>query len=53
MATLEQQRADESMLKLVEEHKREKQAAREKIIKFEQLLNAKQKLELEILQLQG
>ncbi|XP_006645454.1 factor of DNA methylation 1-like [Oryza brachyantha] len=53
MATLEQERADESLLKLVEEHKREKQAALDKILKLEQQLNAKQKLELEIQQLQG
>uniref|UniRef100_A0ACD5VJA6 Uncharacterized protein n=1 Tax=Avena sativa TaxID=4498 RepID=A0ACD5VJA6_AVESA len=53
MATLEQQRTDENVLKLVEKHKLEKQAALDKIIKLEQQLDAKQKLELEIKQLQG
>ncbi|KAL6626659.1 hypothetical protein ACP70R_030385 [Stipagrostis hirtigluma subsp. patula] len=53
MATWEQQRDDESVLKLVEEQKREKQVALDKILKLEQQLNAKQKLELEIQQLQG
>ncbi|KAK3138871.1 hypothetical protein QOZ80_5AG0374520 [Eleusine coracana subsp. coracana] len=53
MATREQQRADENVLKLVEEQKREKEAALDKILKLEQQLNAKQKLELEIQQLVG
>ncbi|KAF8691505.1 hypothetical protein HU200_040651 [Digitaria exilis] len=53
MATVEQQRSDEKVLKLVEEHKREKKAALEKILKLQQQLDAKQKLELEIQQLQG
>ncbi|KAF8769725.1 hypothetical protein HU200_006334 [Digitaria exilis] len=52
-ATMEQQRSDENVLKLVEEHKREKKAALEKILKLQQQLDAKQKLELEIQQLQG
>ncbi|XP_044976390.1 factor of DNA methylation 1-like isoform X3 [Hordeum vulgare subsp. vulgare] len=53
MATLVQQKADENVLKLVEKHKLEKQVALDKIIKLEQQLDAKQKLELEIKQLQG
>ncbi|KAL5226852.1 hypothetical protein ABZP36_015117 [Zizania latifolia] len=53
LATLEQQRADESVLKLVREHKRENEAAVNKILKLEQQLDAKQKLELDIQQLKG
>ncbi|RLN23707.1 factor of DNA methylation 4-like [Panicum miliaceum] len=53
MATMEQRKTDENVLKLVEEHKREKQVALQKILKLQQQLDAKQKLELEIQQLQG
>ncbi|VAI92679.1 unnamed protein product [Triticum turgidum subsp. durum] len=53
MATLEQQKADENVLRLVEKHKREKEAAVDEIIKLEQKLDARQKLELKIRQLQG
>ncbi|WVZ72076.1 hypothetical protein U9M48_020591 [Paspalum notatum var. saurae] len=53
MATREQQRTDKNMLKLVEEHKRQKQAALEKILKLQQELDAKQKLDLEIQTLRG
>ncbi|KAF8780036.1 hypothetical protein HU200_002003 [Digitaria exilis] len=54
MATMEQQRSEENVFKLAEEHQqREKQAAMGKIIKLQQQLDAKQKLELEIQQLNG
>uniref|UniRef100_A0A0E0C531 Factor of DNA methylation 1-5/IDN2 domain-containing protein n=1 Tax=Oryza meridionalis TaxID=40149 RepID=A0A0E0C531_9ORYZ len=53
LATLEQERADENVLKLVREHKREKEAAVKKILKLEQQVDAKQKLELDIQQLKG
>uniref|UniRef100_A0ACD5VHJ9 Uncharacterized protein n=1 Tax=Avena sativa TaxID=4498 RepID=A0ACD5VHJ9_AVESA len=53
LATVEQQRVDEDVMKLVRVHKREKQAALNKILKLEQQLEAKQTLELEIQQLKG
>ncbi|KAJ1282816.1 hypothetical protein BS78_03G080700 [Paspalum vaginatum] len=53
MATREQQRTDKNVLKLVEEHKRQKKAALEKILKLQQELDARQKLDLEIQTLRG
>ncbi|ONK67749.1 uncharacterized protein A4U43_C05F3380 [Asparagus officinalis] len=53
MASLEQKKADENVLKLFEVQKREKEAALNKILYLEKQLDAKQKLELEIQQLRG
>ncbi|KAG6760067.1 hypothetical protein POTOM_036568 [Populus tomentosa] len=47
-ATLEQKRADESVLRLAEEQKREKEKLHKKIFDLEKKLDAKQALELEI-----
>ncbi|XP_058109635.1 factor of DNA methylation 1-like isoform X2 [Magnolia sinica] len=53
MATLEQKRADKNVLRLVEDQKREKEAALSKILYLEKQLDAKQALELEIEQMKG
>uniref|UniRef100_A0A6I9QNQ3 Factor of DNA methylation 5 n=2 Tax=Elaeis guineensis var. tenera TaxID=51953 RepID=A0A6I9QNQ3_ELAGV len=53
LASMEQKKADENVLGLVEEQKREKEAALRKILQLEKQLAAKQKLELEIQQLRG
>ncbi|CAH9104711.1 unnamed protein product [Cuscuta europaea] len=53
MASEEQKKADENVLRLVEEHKREKDEALQKILKLEKDIDAKQKLEMEIEDLNG
>ncbi|KAI4299565.1 hypothetical protein L6164_033009 [Bauhinia variegata] len=53
LAALEQQKADENIMKLADDHKREKEQLDAKIIQLEKQLDMKQKLELEIEQLRG
>ncbi|CAK9186820.1 unnamed protein product [Ilex paraguariensis] len=53
MASMEQKKADENVLRLVEEQKREKEEALKKILELERQLDAKQKLEMEIEELRG
>ncbi|VFQ79944.1 unnamed protein product [Cuscuta campestris] len=53
MASEEQKKADENVLRLVEQHKREKDEALQKILKLEKDIDAKQKLEMEIEDLNG
>ncbi|KAL6332003.1 hypothetical protein AAG906_020359 [Vitis piasezkii] len=53
MASIEQKKADENVLKLVEEQKREKEEALSKILQLEKQLDAKQKLEMEIEEIKG
>ncbi|KAI8018978.1 Factor of DNA methylation 1 [Camellia lanceoleosa] len=53
MASIEQRKADENVLRLVEEQKKEKQEALHKILQLERKLDAKQKLEMEIEELKG
>ncbi|PIN06754.1 hypothetical protein CDL12_20697 [Handroanthus impetiginosus] len=52
-AILEQKRADEKVLRLAEDHKREKEGLQRKLIQLEKKLDAKQALELEIRHLKG
>ncbi|XP_062008019.1 factor of DNA methylation 1-like [Rosa rugosa] len=53
LASAEQKKADESVLRLVEQQKREKEDALNKILQLEKQLNAKQKVEMEIEELKG
>ncbi|KAK7285223.1 hypothetical protein RJT34_19986 [Clitoria ternatea] len=53
MAALEQKKADENVMKLAEDQKRQKEQLHAKIIQLENQLDMKQKLELEIQQLKG
>ncbi|CAH2037441.1 unnamed protein product [Thlaspi arvense] len=53
LATREQEKADESVLRLVEEHKRQKEEALDKILQLEKQLDIKQTLEMEIQELKG
>ncbi|KAG8471492.1 hypothetical protein CXB51_036162 [Gossypium anomalum] len=52
-AALEQKKADETMFKLAEEHKRDKEKLHREIIKLEKQLDTRQGLELEIQRLRG
>ncbi|KAK1320991.1 hypothetical protein QJS10_CPA03g01641 [Acorus calamus] len=53
MAMMEQRKVDENVLKLAEEHKKEKEAAMNRNIQLEKYMDAKQNLEMEIEQLKG
>ncbi|KAL0723601.1 hypothetical protein Bca4012_038200 [Brassica carinata] len=53
LASHEQKKADESVLRLVEEHKRQKEEALSKILLLETQLDTKQTLEMEIQELKG
>ncbi|XP_051189999.1 factor of DNA methylation 1 [Lolium perenne] len=53
MARIEQEKANEGVRILVEKHKKEKEAALNKILMLEEQLDEKQKLELDIEQLRG
>ncbi|XP_059642814.1 protein INVOLVED IN DE NOVO 2-like [Cornus florida] len=52
-ATLEQKKVDESVLRLADDQKREKEKLHKRIIDLEKKLDAKQALELEIEQMRG
>ncbi|KAL9306289.1 putative XS domain-containing protein [Arabidopsis thaliana] len=53
LASREQKKADESVLRLVEEHQRQKEDALNKILLLEKQLDTKQTLEMEIQELKG
>ncbi|GLT93073.1 hypothetical protein SLE2022_108790 [Rubroshorea leprosula] len=53
LAALEQQKADENVMKLAEDHQRQKEELHNRIIQLEKQIDQKQALELEIEQLRG
>ncbi|TKY48414.1 Factor of DNA methylation 4 [Spatholobus suberectus] len=53
MAMMEQNKADEKVMHLAEEHKKEKEELHKKILELERKLDAKQALELDIEHLKG
>ncbi|KAF6137790.1 hypothetical protein GIB67_040498 [Kingdonia uniflora] len=53
MATIEEKEAAKSFLRLIEQHKREKEEHHKRIIQLEKERDAKQALELEVQQLKG
>ncbi|XP_031277784.1 factor of DNA methylation 1-like isoform X2 [Pistacia vera] len=53
LASMEQKKADENVIRLVEEQKREKEDSLNKILQLEKQLHQKQKLEMEIEDLKG
>lgn len=53
LAAIEQLKADENVLKLADDHQRQKEKLHDKIFKLERQLDEKQALELEIEQLRG
>ncbi|KAL9999696.1 putative XS domain-containing protein [Helianthus debilis subsp. tardiflorus] len=53
MASIEQKKADEGLLRLIEEQKREKEEALKKVVELGRQLAAKQQLEMEIAGLKG
>ncbi|CAD6341584.1 unnamed protein product [Miscanthus lutarioriparius] len=53
MARIEQQKADQRALQLLEKHKKDKEDALNKILQLERQVDEKQKLELDIEQLKG
>ncbi|WCJ30962.1 XH/XS domain-containing protein [Euphorbia peplus] len=53
LASMEQKRADENVLRLIEEQKREKEQLLKEALELQKQIDAKQKLEMEIQELKG